>query len=186
MKRVAAIASLLFQSSLCAILDNIVEWQGVTISDSDGVDIATLSGLTSWIESGYSHAKEYTLDMVFTVTSVAELQATQPIFFYISQPKKPVWNGETETYDTSYETIYVVFRYQSDLQIRIYDTGVISVPENTVPDFGTEGEDFTQEQEWVQQYRQTTFIEDNSAYSGWILKPKDTVDDDFNIFSFHI
>lgn len=53
------------------IIENVKEWQGVTLKDSSGNELATLSGRTAWKEVGYAHAKQYELDFIITAETTA-------------------------------------------------------------------------------------------------------------------
>ena len=59
------------------------------------------------------------------------------LFWYISTPKKEVFDETGTLLPQRYETIYVVYNYRSDLVMNIVDTDKIAVPDNTPPSFGS-------------------------------------------------
>lgn len=71
--KVSSVLLVLSRASLAQeiIIENVKEWQGVTLKDSSGNELASLSGKTAWKEVGYAHAKQYELDFIITATTTA-------------------------------------------------------------------------------------------------------------------
>ena len=59
------------------MLENATEFEAVTLfaSDDEAVkpELAKFKFTTAWVESGYSHAKEYTLDLMMQIDTTEEM-----------------------------------------------------------------------------------------------------------------
>ena len=61
--------------------------------------LAVLEGETAWIETGYAHAREYTLDLIVTARLLkGELEQGTPLFCFLSFPL----NADSTRFDTVY------------------------------------------------------------------------------------
>ena len=72
------------------MLENTNVIPAATLYDSDDLDTrkeaAKLTITTAWVESGYSHAKEYQLDLLMQIDTTEEMQQGRHIFWYMTFP----------------------------------------------------------------------------------------------------
>ena len=101
------------------LLENATEFDALTLYASVDEDVrpelAKFKFTTAWVESGYSHAKEYTLDLMMQIDTTEEMQQGRHIFWYIIWPKL----ASTET-NPIYETIYADYNPNIDTRFSFY------------------------------------------------------------------
>ena len=111
----------------------------MVLRNGSGSEVATFSGTTAWTSTGYSHAKEFTLDIVLKVQAINDFISGTRVYWFISTPKKrspdlSVVNTKNmyDYFNTNptpyvhdntqfYETIQVTLNPTNDLRIKIYE-----------------------------------------------------------------
>ena len=156
------------------MLENTNEIPAATLYDSDEIDTrkeaAKLTITTAWVETGYSHAKEYQLDLLFQIDTTEEMQQGRHIFWYMTFPKE----SSTEA-DPINETIYADYNPTVDTRMSFFQTGPLAVLPNTKPNFSASPN--IEQQELIKGYRSRSNTSSTPEYVGWELLPKLSVED---------
>ena len=139
----------------------------------DIVEIAKFTSKTAWVETGYSHAREYTLDFVMTVDTIEEMSQGRVVFWYISWPyNEPIKHRRSEL---SYETIFAKYNPKVDLRIQFLSTELVDIRENTNPVFTNYPNKL--DQELIKGYKAKSYNTAVPEYVGWDFLVKQSVEE---------